>query len=92
MKFSLCIPMYNESSIIAKTAKELSAYMGEHFGDDYEIICWDFVGDPSTNNAWVDMDKEKLTPYLENTEKKSNIINENNKKFDKFTVWLNDLY
>ena len=38
MRISLCIPMYNESSIIAKTAKELSAYMGEHFGDDYEII------------------------------------------------------
>jgi DNA-binding ferritin-like protein (Dps family) len=29
-------------------------------GDDYEIICWDFVSDPSTNNAWVDKDKEKL--------------------------------
>lgn len=59
-------------------------------GDDYEIICWDFVGDPSTNNAWVDMDKEKLTPYLENTEKNTNVINEKNTKFDKFNKWLND--
>ena len=37
MKFSLVIPMYNEKSIIADTAKTLSDYMSEHF-DDYEIL------------------------------------------------------
>ena len=37
MKFSLCIPMYNESSIIEDTARQLSAYMQANF-DDYEII------------------------------------------------------
>ncbi len=37
MKYSVCIPMYNETSIIAETAKTLSAYMESHF-DDYEII------------------------------------------------------
>lgn len=37
MKMSLCIPMYNENSIIADTARTLSAYMEENF-DDYEII------------------------------------------------------
>jgi len=37
MKFSLCIPMYNEHKVIEGTAKTLSAYMSEHF-DDYEII------------------------------------------------------
>ena len=37
MKFSLIIPMYNEKSIIADTAKTLSDYMGKHF-DDYEIL------------------------------------------------------
>ena len=37
MKFSLIIPMYNEKSIIADTAKTLSDYMSEHF-DDYEIL------------------------------------------------------
>ena len=37
MKFSLVIPMYNEKSIIADTAKTLSTYMSEHF-DDYEIL------------------------------------------------------
>ena len=38
MKVSLCIPMYNESSIIADTAIELHEYMSKNFGDDYEII------------------------------------------------------
>jgi len=37
MKFSLCIPMYNESSIIADTAKTLSAYMVANFSE-YEIL------------------------------------------------------
>lgn len=39
MKFSLIIPMYNESSIIEETAKTLSAYMEKTFPDgDYEIL------------------------------------------------------
>ncbi len=37
MKFSLCIPMYNESSIIEDTAKTLSDYMAANF-EEYEII------------------------------------------------------
>ena len=37
MKFSLCIPMYNESSIIKETATTLHEYMSANF-DDYEII------------------------------------------------------
>ena len=37
MKISVCIPMYNESSIIADTAKTLSEYMAGTFSD-YEII------------------------------------------------------
>lgn len=47
MKFSLCIPMYNESSIIAETAKTLSAFMDEHF-DEYEIV---FSDDGSTDGS-----------------------------------------
>lgn len=47
MKISLCIPMYNESSIIADTAATLSAYMGQHF-DDYEIL---FSDDGSTDGS-----------------------------------------
>ena len=47
MKISVIIPMYNESKIIADTAKTLSAYMGENF-DDYEII---FSDDGSTDHC-----------------------------------------
>ena len=37
MKFSLCIPMYNEASIIKDTANTLHEYISRNF-DDYEII------------------------------------------------------
>lgn len=47
MKFTLCIPMYNESKIIADTAKTLSSYMSSRF-DDYEII---FSDDGSTDGS-----------------------------------------
>ncbi len=39
MKISLCIPMYNESKVIANTAKTLYEYMTETFGkDNFEVI------------------------------------------------------
>lgn len=47
MKLSLCIPMYNESAIIAETAKTLSAYMQANFSD-YEIL---FSDDGSTDGS-----------------------------------------
>ena len=47
MKFSLCIPMYNESSIIEDTARQLSDYMQANF-DDYEII---FANDGSKDGC-----------------------------------------
>ena len=47
MKISLCIPMYNENSIIADTAKTLHKYMSENF-DDYEIL---FSNDGSTDGC-----------------------------------------
>lgn len=46
MKISLCIPMYNETSIIADTAQTLHAYMQSTFGEDYEIL---FSDDGSTD-------------------------------------------
>ncbi len=48
MRISLCVPMYNESSIIADTARELDKYMSEHFSDDYEII---FADDGSRDGS-----------------------------------------
>lgn len=47
MKISVCIPMYNESSIIADTARTLDSYMRENF-EDYEII---FSNDGSTDRS-----------------------------------------
>ncbi len=48
MRISICVPMYNESSIIANTARELDKYMSQHFGDDYEII---FADDGSKDDS-----------------------------------------
>lgn len=56
MKFSLCIPMYNEISIIRDTAKTLSEYMSETF-DDYEII---FSSDGSTDGCDRAVEEMKL--------------------------------
>ena len=44
-------------------------------GDDYELICWDVVSDPSTPNAWIG-NSEELQQYVEDTEKHGNTINE----------------
>lgn len=41
MKYSVCIPMYNEGSIIEDTAKKLSAYLERTYGEDYELIFYD---------------------------------------------------
>ncbi len=46
-KISLCIPMYNENSIIADTARTLHEYMSATFSD-YEII---FASDGSTDGC-----------------------------------------
>jgi len=47
MKISLCIPMYNESSIINDTLKTVDSYMESNF-DDYEVI---FSDDGSTDDC-----------------------------------------
>jgi len=53
--------------------------------DDYEIVCWDVVSDPSTPGAWISDSYEKLQPYLESKESEKARLLENLKKFDK---WL----
>ncbi len=57
MKISLCIPMYNESSVIADTARTLSAYMSSAF-DDYELL---FSDDGSTDGS-ADIVRELALP------------------------------
>lgn len=48
MKLSVCIPMYNESAVIADTAKRLIDYLDARFADDYEVI---FADDGSTDGS-----------------------------------------
>ena len=67
MKFSLVIPMYNEKSIIADTAKTLSDYMSEHF-EDYEIL---FSNDGSKDGCdeivrQLNLPNVRVTGYLVN--------------------------
>ena len=59
MKFSLCIPMYNESSIIKDTAKTLSEYMAANF-EDYEII----FSDDGSKDGCGDMVREMELPCV----------------------------
>ena len=47
MRISLCIPMYNEASIIKETAQTVSDYMAANF-DDYEVI---FSNDGSSDGC-----------------------------------------
>ena len=46
--------------------------MGQYIvGDDFELICWDCVSDPSTNNAYISLDGEDgLKQYVETDESK----------------------
>ena len=59
-----------------------------YVGDDYEIVCWDVVGDPSTPNAWISDSYEKLTPFIEGKEESDKP--ELFEKLSKYNTWLND--
>ena len=56
--------------------------------DDYELVGFDVVSDPSTHNAWFVKEDEIPRQYLESRESDgSSKLLENLRKFDK---WLND--
>ena len=55
--------------------------------DDYEIVCWDVVSDPSTPGAWISDSYENLQPYLESKESEKARLFE---KLSKFDNWLNE--
>lgn len=68
MRISVCIPMYNESSIIAQTAKQVSEYMSKNFKEDYEII---FADDGSKDGSAdivkaLDLPCVRVVGYSEN--------------------------
>lgn len=50
-------------------------------GDDLDLIGWDIVGSPSTNNAWISDSPENLQQFIESKEEKNaNHLNENIEK------------
>lgn len=52
-------------------------------GDDFELICWDVVSDPSTPGAWIGRSQEELSVYVENKENKKSAISEKINKLKK---------
>lgn len=51
--------------------------MGQYVvGDDFELICWDVVADPSTPLAYIGRDEEEIVPYVESKSYKGNSLNE----------------
>lgn len=60
-----------------------------YVSDDYEIVCWDIVGDPSTPQAWITPEDNIPQQYIESKEtdsSKSKLFED----LEKFTDWLND--
>ena len=58
-----------------------------YVADDYEIVCWDVVSDPSTPNAWITPEDQIPQQYVENKTTEKNTIFE---ELGKFSEWLND--
>ena len=60
-----------------------------YVGEDYEIICWDVVSDPSTPGAFISQNANELQQYIESdtsSKNKPQLF----EKLDKFNDWLND--
>ena len=55
-------------------------------GDDLELVGWDDVLEPSTNNAWIATDAQKLQPYIEGIENKKPLISEKLQKIQKILL------
>lgn len=47
-----------------------------YVGDDFEIVCWDFVSDPSTPNAFVSDKEEVIQRYVEEKETAKPVLSE----------------
>lgn len=54
-------------------------------GNDFELICWDVVTDPSTPGAWIGKSKDELSRYVESKREKDNLLKE---KLSRFDNWL----
>ena len=60
-----------------------------YVGDDFELVCFDVVSDPSTKNAWICPDGIS-NEYILSTESKKSDNNLLFDKLDKFNNWLSD--
>ena len=54
-------------------------------GDDFELICWDIVSDPSTPGAYIG-DGEELQQYVENKNGKKKIVSEKINKINEILM------
>ena len=55
-----------------------------YVADDYEIVCWDVVSDPSTPGAWIGTHGgEELRQYVESKEDKKPLLDERFAEADK---------
>lgn len=60
-----------------------------YVGEDYELVCFDVVSEPSTKNAWICQDGKVPPQYLtnESIKKEENSLFE---KINRFSDWLNE--
>jgi len=54
-------------------------------GDDFELICWDIVSEPSTPGAFIG-NEESLSQYVENKNPKKEMLKEKLNKIDKILL------
>jgi hypothetical protein len=59
-----------------------------YVGDDFELVCWDVVSDPSTPGAWISDEEAALQQYVESKDNTNK--NQLFEELDKFNDWLND--
>jgi hypothetical protein len=58
-----------------------------YVGEDFELVCFDVVSNPSTKNAWICQDGNIPERYLTNESKNKSQLLE---KLENFNEWLND--
>jgi len=49
--------------------------------DDFELICWDIVTNPSTPGSYMFTNKKESVPFMESEIKNKSVLGENLKKF-----------
>ena len=54
--------------------------------DDYDIICWDVVLEPSTPMAYIKSNRSELEPFLESKETNKNLVNEKLNRMERILI------